>query len=231
IIDEASKFTTVFGSANSDASTYKKGVHYKITENLTITGDYKANKMLFQGVLFADTNKTITFSSIPNMQYYLNELKSDADMGIDNNNRIAYATLFLATKGATIKNLTLNGTMTNSNANLVGAFVAVAHSTVIENCVNNIDMPCSSSGKNGAVGGFVGAARTGTVITNCINNGDVTGTNAVGGIVGDSCATITNCKNYGNITGTNNVDGIAGKKVAGGTVSGDCENFGTIVSK
>ena len=231
IIDSEAKFTAVFSSTNSDAESYGVGKYYKITENLTITGEHKANKMLFQGVLYADENKTITFSSIPNMQYYLNELKSDADMGITDNNKIAYATLFPAAKGATIKNLTLNGTMTNSNAHIAAAFVAVAHSTVIENCVNNIDMPCSSVSV--AVGGFVGLARAGTVLTDCVNNGDIKGKVVAGGIVGDSSSnkTISGCKNYGDIVSYNGTwaitGGIVGCQRTYTTIS-ECANYGDV---
>ena len=235
IIDTPEKFTAIFGKNNNNEETYDKGIYYKITEDLIIT-EHTPNKMIFQGVLYADKNKTITFLKIPQASFYLNEILNDEtlskEFGINedknkNKNHIVCTVLFPAAKGAVIKNITLNGTMVDKTCNYVGTFVAVAHSTVIENCVNNIDVPYSQSAYNGrgAAGGFVGMAREGTKFIDCINNGDLKGKVGIGGIVGDSSSneTISGCKNYGDVISE-------GTWAATGGIVG-CQRINTVISQ
>lgn len=230
IIDTAAKFTAIFGVNNSDTASYDEGVYYKITENLTIDG-HKSNSMIFRGVLFADENKTIDFGTLADNSRWLNQTQCD-EFGItyDNSHRVAYSALFALANGATIKNITLNGTMANSNAHHQGAFAAVAKAITFENCVNNISMPGTSPGANGAVGGFVGAVKDSvSSIINCTNNGAVTGKTAVGGIAGISYGAIAGCINTGNVTGTKSVGGIVGDNYSNAAIE-KCSNYGDIKS-
>ena len=95
--------------------------------------------------------------------------------------------LFYQVSGATIRNLTVDGSVTSSKS--------------------------TSSG----IAGIVGSVYTnGVTIENCVNKADITGVDYVGGIVGKimtvkGAVNITNCRNEGTITGTSTyVGGIVG---------------------
>lgn len=177
-----------------------------------------------------------------------------------------YQALFGYADEATIKNLRVSGEV--SGKKIVAGIVGYAYDSIIENCVND----CTVNGQNfigGVVGfaiqslitdccnlaeisadtsaqgnfysgGIVG--YTAGYILNCYNIGDVSGTNMVGGIVGqadeaevsdlpvtnsdllEKCgANIYNCYNIGSVTGENNVSGICG--LLYGLVS-KCYNLG-----
>ena len=128
--------------------------------------------------------------------------------------RTARIGLFGAVNGATIKDLTVEGTVSSSGQD-IGGIVGIAYGkTTIEGCVNN----CTVSGKNN-VGGIAGRTHNGAdgvIIINCVNNGTVTGTTKnTGGIIGgvnstDGPLTVQKCINTGDVTGVTNVGGIVG---------------------
>lgn len=174
---------------------------------------------------------------------------------------IAKTGFFGYLSGATIRNLTLDGTVSSTTA-YTGMFAGVANGlTTIENCTAK----GSVSGKE-QVGGIVGFAllNGGTPklrIINTVNRANVTATGIkVGGFIGNielhaetSSALFSACENYGNVsttsTTTNNTTGIGGivgyiKNYVEKTVDGTkvrtyglgvqvvaCVNHGTIETK
>ena len=151
---------------------------------------------------------------------------------------------------ATVKNLTIDGKITNTSGSPVGAFIAQVyvnstaategpHTTIVENCVNKADIETK-----GSAGGIVGALNRGSMtIRDCVNLGNITGTKEnVGGIAGSMQIyngisdhnEIIDCANYGIITGAEKLAGIAGsfsclnaKDIC--RISG-CRNYGAVMA-
>lgn len=126
--------------------------------------------------------------------------------------RAGKAGLFASVYGASIKNLTVEGTVVGSSYNGtdtgVGGIVGYSFSQIlIENCVSNVNV--SSSCKNtGGICGYVNDADS--VIRNCVNIGDIESSlDKAGGISGNP-GTVYNCANFGAVSGKSNVAGIAG---------------------
>lgn len=127
--------------------------------------------------------------------------------------RAGRAGLFASVYGASIKNLTVEGTVVGSSYNgtdLTGVGGIVGFSTsqiLIEKCVSNVNV--SSSCENaGGICGYVNDVDS--VIRNCVNIGDIeSGSDKTGGISGNP-GTVYNCANFGAVSGISNVAGIAG---------------------
>ena len=127
--------------------------------------------------------------------------------------RAGKAGLFASVYGASIKNLTVEGTVVGSSYNGtdptgVGGIVGYSFSQIlIENCVSNVNV--SSSCKN--TGGICGNVNdVDSVIRNCINIGNIeSNSDKTGGISGNPDI-VYNCANFGAVSGKSNVAGIAG---------------------
>lgn len=127
--------------------------------------------------------------------------------------RAGRAGLFASVYGASIKNLTVEGTVVGSgytgpDITGVGGIVGYSfYQILIENCVSNVNV--SSSCKNtGGICGFVNDVDS--VIRNCINIGNIeSGSDKTGGISGNP-GIVYNCANFGAVSGISNVAGIAG---------------------
>lgn len=127
--------------------------------------------------------------------------------------RAGRAGLFASIFGASIKNLTVEGTVVGSSydgTDLTGVGGIVGFSTsqiLIENCVSNVNV--SSSCKN--TGGICGNVNdVDSVIRNCINIGEIkSDSDKTGGISGNP-GIVYNCSNFGAVSGISNVAGIAG---------------------
>lgn len=162
--------------------------------------------------------------------------------------------LFKTLKGATVKNLTLNGEVTAAaDDNRAAVLAKNASKVTIENVVNNANL--NASCKGGYVGGFIAQGSTGdgtakthekSYFTNCVNNGNITyvyedaanqDTPRVAGIIGNVAkyqhGVYTNCVNNGNISvtgaglkGAPYVAGIAGSSFGGDFVN--CVNNGDL---
>lgn len=122
------------------------------------------------------------------------------------------AGLFASVYGASIKNLTVEGTVVGSSSNGtdtgVGGIVGYSTSQIlIENCVSNVNV--SSHCKNtGGICGYVNGADS--VIRNCVNIGEIkSNSDKTGGISGNP-GIVYNCANFGAVSGKSNVAGIAG---------------------
>ena len=127
--------------------------------------------------------------------------------------RAGRAGLFASIFGASIKNLTVEGTVVGSSydgPDLKGVGGIVGFSTsqiVIENCVSNVNV--SSSCEN--TGGICGNVNdVDSVIRNCVNIGSIeSNSDKTGGISGNPYI-VYNCANFGAVSGKSNVAGIAG---------------------
>ena len=151
--------------------------------------------------------------------------------------------LFCYVKSATIKNLTVAGSVTySSGAGIAyGGIVGYADSSTIENCTNR----CNVTG-NWYAGGIVGWAAN-TTITGCANFGNISisGFNCVGGICGylssyasdetsTNFSTIRDCYNVGSISGIY-AGGIAGRSYNGDNSAypnriANCYNMGKVTT-
>lgn len=175
------------------------------------------------------------------------------------------APLFAILSGATVKNLTLEGTLLDATAtaevNLgllakeatgtvtvtactamgsiavytesvnvnMGAFFGKSATLVMTDCISSVTMTGAKndqkevSGKHFYVGALVGTAKGDLTALRCVNNGEIyvntTGTNLVGGLVGqhaaagsDKAVQFTRCANHAAVTCPN---GSGGSKVGG----------------
>lgn len=127
--------------------------------------------------------------------------------------RAGKAGLFASVYGASIKNLTVEGTVVGSSSNGtdptgVGGIVGYSFSQIlIENCVSNVNVS-SSCENTGGICGYVNDADS--VIRNCVNIGDIESSlDKTGGISGNP-EIVYNCANFGKVSGKSNVAGIAG---------------------
>ena len=169
-----------------------------------------------------------------------------------------YAAFFGAIENATVKNLTVEGSVKGSNvagiaarvdgsskvinctnrATVTGTNKAAgitvkieANNALLENCVNEGDVSCNTN--NGAAGVVVYAQNGKFTIKNCVNNGNITAPRA-GGIVynvsDNGNGLITGCVNKGNITSNGEkVAGIVSMNSVGTNLTiSDCKNFGNI---
>lgn len=126
--------------------------------------------------------------------------------------RAGKAGLFASIFGASIKNLTVEGTVVGSKSNGtdigVGGIVGFSTSQIlIENCVSNVNVS-SSCENTGGICGNVNDADS--VIRNCVNIGNIeSDSDKTGGISGNPYI-VYNCANFGAVSGKSNVAGIAG---------------------
>lgn len=122
------------------------------------------------------------------------------------------AGLFASVYGASIKNLTVEGTVVgpSSNGTDIGVGGIVGYSTsqiLIENCVSNVNVS-SSCENTGGICGYVNDVDS--VIRNCVNIGEIkSNSDKTGGISGNP-GIVYNCANFGAVSGKSNVAGIAG---------------------
>ena len=149
---------------------------------------------------------------------------------------------------ATVKNLTVEGTVTgkNSTGGIVGdTNGSSSNPSLVENCVSRVKVTgtgnyvggvtggnsycilrnCrnegSVEGTGDCVGGVTGINSSSSTIIACINTGNVKGTgNKVGGVVGyNNNSTITACTNTGSVKGTGyNVGGVVGENISSSTI-------------
>ena len=155
---------------------------------------------------------------------------------------IQYGGLFGAVSGATIKNLTVAGTVSAESAVIAYAGGIAGYvfgeGIILENCTSNVKVTVTAS--IAIAGGLIGHVFSSAKITmtNCLNSGDVTVTahtaNA-GGIAGfmvSSEVTITGCSNTGavKVTALNTTAGGIAGFMSGfkeTTITG-CSNSGAV---
>ncbi|MHC6179076.1 beta strand repeat-containing protein [Clostridium sp. JNZ X4-2] len=144
---------------------------------------------------------------------------------------IKNSSLFGGCEGATIKNLTVDGSLNFTGPVGGGGIANTISNGLIENCHNKADIN-STDGMNGGIAYMA----TNSTISNCTNSGNITGGKRgyIGGIVGNinGDSDIINCVNSGNITGELTIGGIAGETSGmDGTVNFiNCSNTGKVIS-
>ena len=135
--------------------------------------------------------------------------------------------LFGTVQNGTIRNVTVDGTISmNGWSNLGGIAAYVTGTATIENCVNNAAVTSIGNNVGGIVGYLYNSAAT---VTGCTNNGTITGSGYVGGIVGYSSAGLTDCTNNGDVYASNaNAGGVVGYAYTADSIYSRCVNTGDI---
>ena len=181
-----------------------EGYTIKLTKNLDLNGNEwtpigQKNGNKFKGT-FDGQGYVVTGLKI-------SEAKADAFDG--------YVAFFGGTDGATIKNLTVAGSVTGKEA---AGIVGKGVNTTLENCHNKATITATES----KAAGIVASLDKGT-LKNCTNSGAITTKGAwpAAGIVAwcNPNAAIENCQNFGDVT----VTGIGDTSQAGGI----CGNLGS----
>ncbi len=148
---------------------------------------------------------------------------------------------FSALDGATVTNLSIQGTLSASSSGNAGMFAGLmVNDSVISNCT----VLQGSSINASEAGGLVGRMMKSGIIEKCKNYADITGTGKIGGIVSAAYYDqhpnaeaeqsytefrITNCENHGDIKGgTGNIGGIVG--LMGPVDVSGCINTGNITA-
>lgn len=235
-------------STADDLLWYAKQVNYfgNISLNAVLTDNIDASnvawmpigsnysKTIVQDIVAANgatgptSNKTLTYS-------FSNQYKGTFDgngksiklnAASDANENTTYVGAFGYTNTATIKNLTVKGTVSGSN--YVAGLVAYDNdNTKIDNCVNEATV----DGAN-YTAGILGYSKTATV-TDSTNKGTITstGTQYVAGVAAYAC-NIEGCVNEGNITAENvyNVGGVVGYGYKNGIITNSA-NLGNVQGK
>ena len=142
--------------------------------------------------------------------------------------------LFDNIDGATIKNLTVRGTITSSSYSVGGIVGRGTGAFVIKNCVNEVNV--TARGAGGVIYNVYNSS--GALIEDCVNKGTVRSNKTVaGGIIGyadynATSLTVRKCYNSGTISADNvNVGGIAGVCYFWDTnIITDCYNTGAVTA-
>ena len=203
-----------------NSGTVYSDTYFKLGASITVTDwtpiGQKGSDNKFAGT-FDGNGQTVTINSI----------KSGLDPDFD-----GYAGFFGAVKGATIKNLTVDGTISGAD---VAGIVARMDGGTVENCVNRAMV----TGTRKAAGIVVITKGSGeATIQNCKNYGTIQSTgDRAGGIVNlvQIATEVMNCKNYGAVTSqataTYGAGGIvAWTDCAAFTISG-CVNTANVTAK
>ncbi len=229
-----------YNTASAEAYAALQTASYVLANDITLTNDDFSGIPNFMGI-FDGQNNTITLT-----------LDFSKYTGITQ-----YGGVFKSIKGATIKNIILDGsgtgtfTLTNNTTDtglLVGSVVKHddAKPSLIENVTSKVTLNIRLDSKTSyctyiaAIVGRMSADNQGFKLVNCINKGDYTVNvvNApsnpcrVGGLIGHSNKDLTleRCANYGNIT----INGgtIYGGDLLGtgstGTIFKDCVSAGNV---
>ena len=134
--------------------------------------------------------------------------------------------LFASVNGATIKNLKVEGTISNNDSTGVGGIVGKTQGTVtIKNCAFSGSVSSENNKSSAGVGGIVGIVNNGKLLLeNCYSTADVHSGNCAGGILGRVTAkgtTIKNSFSTGAITGKAK-GGIVGSMTKSGSSASNC---------
>ena len=229
-------------ATNVSNGTVYNDTYFKLGASITVTNwtpiGQKGSNNKFAGT-FDGNGQTVTINNI-------NSSLGSAFGG--------YAGFFGAVKGATIKNLTVDGTITGAD---VAGIVARMDGGTVANCVNRATVTgnrkaagivvitkgsgeatiqnCKNYGTiqsaGDRAGGIINLIELKTQVLNCTNSGSVTSeataTYGAGGIVAwTNCAafTISGCVNTANVT----AKGAAGGIVGGVGGDGNADRTGTI---
>lgn len=215
-------------AASVNNGSFKRGSYVKLLNDITISTLAGNSSNSFSGT-FDGNGHTINLGT-----------RGDNTDG---------TSLFPYAYSAVFRNLSIDGTITNTSREGLAGFVGIAKGKLeFYNCTNNVKV---TAFRNAA--GFTGFVYTYDIIlTSCVNNGDIETkegadnsedsyspiyyTYGTGGIIaciaisGNSARsfTIKSCINNGNITAPVNVGGIVGKisgNHSGDTISARCDLY------
>ncbi|WP_407402120.1 leucine-rich repeat protein [Sodaliphilus sp.] len=192
----------------------KAGVVFKLMADIDLT-DFIADNNPNNGWEPIGTN------SSPFMGKFYGDNHKISGLKISRTND--YIGLFGCTNGATINNLTVEGTTVSG-----GAYTGVVAGAAVNTTINNVTGNASVNGKS-YVGGFAGLSH-GSTLSKCYHTGTVTATDSiVGGFIGNIAkGTLTTGSHKGNVKGGLKTGGFAGNCLSStvttftqsGTVSG-----------
>ena len=241
MITTAKQLAALATAVNS--GTDYSGTYFKLGNDITVADwtpiGQKNDNNKFAGS-FDGNGRTVTINGISN--------SLDTAFG-------GYAALFGAIKGATIKNVTVTGTISGAD---VAGVVGQMNGGTVENCVNKATV----TGTKKTAGIVVYTKNSGSaVIKDCVNYGEIKSTgDRAGGIVNlvQIATEVLNCKNYGAVTseatgtyaaggivgwvgleqsgaqfkidGCENTAAVSGKGAAGGILGGASGSVGTVSS-
>ncbi len=157
---------------------------------------------------------------------------------VTNNSENGFAGLFGDVRDATIKNLTVSGTVTdNAGFSYSGGITGRAQDSVIDNCTSNINI---SDAMGSWIGGIAATIKGSTVVRNCVNTGDLDGVDysIAGGIVGEinGSGKVQNSYSTGNVN-VATIDTTAGdgstysEGIVGDGTAANCYYLGTVTGK
>lgn len=210
--------TSAVNSIKNDTYVYVQaqsgdysGAYFKLADNIPSVGNITpigSNTHSFAGN-FDGNNKTI----------------SGLNISVAGNN----VGLFGYISGATIKNLTVNGSVKGSSN--VGGVVGYANGTNIKNATNNASVEGDTS-----VGGIVGYAdSTSRMYGTIVNSGNITANSMVGGVSGENHGFWCDINSlYGTFKNFGSINGRNGATVGGVTAFADkemcnAENTGNVI--
>ncbi|MBP3632967.1 MAG: hypothetical protein J6J43_00140 [Oscillospiraceae bacterium] len=205
----------------------------ELTDDIALTSAWVTNLTVDHTIGSAEAPYAGTFDgaghTISGLTMSFGNVRASLGDGNNDNVRDFRLGLFSTTDGATIKDLTVEGSLKLSGRQTeyskVAGIVACATDTTITNCVNRVTMTGNSSGSwayQTNVGGIVGLADRCTV-TRCGNEADlIVSGRYMGGLVGriavsDTPTVVCESYNLGTIDGCREVGGLVG-------VVGGCTN-------
>jgi hypothetical protein len=99
--------------------------------------------------------------------------------------------------GTVLNNLHVSGVISGNDAH-IGGIVGYLRGTI-----RNSSSTCTILSISSVVGGLCGSSiNSSNLISNCSSHGDITGSNAIGGLIGSNIGTISNSYATGNVTAT-----------------------------
>ena len=203
-----------------NGGTTYSGTFFKLGGSITVAEwtpiGQKGSENKFAGT-FDGNNNTIT----------INGISGSLDTAFGN-----YAALFGATSGATIRNLTIAGSINGVN---VAGVVGQMNGGTVENCTNNANITGSEKAAGIAI---ITKSSASAVIRNCKNFGEIRSTNnRAGGIMNliEADTQVLNCTNSGTVTaeGTANygAGGIVGWAAYDNFIIDQCTNTAAVTGK
>ncbi len=213
---------------------------YKLANDLDFRGGpIRLNSIIFTGELDGNGHSIINpgvneiEQSTHFSMFYINEgtIKNlnieniNINIIADNEEMNCQEGIFAKINYGSIDNCTTSGNIniqSDNSINFIGGIVGNLYDGAIRNCVNKVNITCTS----GTIGGIT-AYRAGGVIESCTNEGDLTGAN-VNGICMEYVGTLSNCTNTGNITATNVGSGMVTYNQSNII---NCKNSGNITSE
>jgi len=200
----------IYTKTDLEMVDYYPAAYFKLMNNIDLSGTTYTKALIApDGNGLSDGFEGTEFSgSFDGNGYTIQNLTIDAGTG-------DHVGLFGYLKGATIKNLSVTGTVTAGHRT-GGVTGYCGYSSYLINCHSSVMVNGTTR-----VGGLAGDCYISTV-TNCSATGSVTGTGAeyAGGISGQlNTCTITGSYATGNVTGLARVGGLAGNLYMGSAES------------